>query len=131
MKYKREIRNKSTQDKFILEVSYIPIKDETLEFKFSNNLYLLEKKLLKIIDGENILHPDAIISITPKKMYKKSVSISNNKPFVYVIKGSFLKENQFIRLKLPSVEYILEIGKEYNIEIGKDNDISNREILKT
>lgn len=131
MKYKIEIKNKSTQDKFILEVSYSPKEDETVEFKFSNNLHLLEKNLLKILDGENLLHPDAIISIRPKKMHEERISISGDKPFVYIIQGSLIKEPPFIRLKLLSVEYLLEPEKEYIIELGRDNDISNQEVLKT
>ncbi len=127
MEYKRKIKNLSTKTAFVVEVMYEPTTAEKLDFEFSNNRYLLEKNILKIIDNNgNILHPETIISIKPIESKSLKVIISNEKPFIYTISGTLIPEGEFVRLKLPSVEYLLTKGKKYNIELKDQHNLSNR-----
>lgn len=125
------IKNLSHDNNFIIEMKVTPIGEEKETFEFSNSMFLLEKNLLKIMnEKENILHPDAIISIRPRKLDRVKTIISKETPFIYNIKGTFIREETFVRLKLPSIEYLLKKGKKYFVEL-KNNDItSNRIILK-
>lgn len=127
---KRTIKNLSHDNNFIIEMKVAPIGEGKEVFEFSNSMFLLEKNLLIIMDdSENILHPDAIISIRPTKLDTKKTTISNKDPFIYNIKGTFINEGTFIRLKLPSVEYLLKKGKKYFVELNNSDNTSNRVIL--
>ncbi|OYQ50386.1 hypothetical protein CHU92_00095 [Flavobacterium cyanobacteriorum] len=123
----RTIKNLSQGENFNIEMKVTPIKKENETFEFSNSMFLLEKNLLKIMDAkENILHPDAIISIRPKKLDRVKTTISKKNPFIYNIKGVFINEEKFIRLKLASVEYLLKKGEKYFVELNNNDFTSNR-----
>lgn len=125
------IKNLSDDNNFIIEMKVSPISKEKEAFEFSNSMFLLEKNLLKIMnEDEKILHPDAIISIRPRKLDSIKTMISKDTPFIYNIKGTFVNEGTFIRLKLPSVEYLLKRGKKYFVELKNSDITSNRVILK-
>lgn len=56
--------------------------------------------------------------------------ISKEAPFIYNIKGTFINEGIFIRLKLPSVEHLLKKDKKYFVELNNSDITSNRILLK-
>ncbi|MCO6174716.1 hypothetical protein NHF50_06625 [Flavobacterium sp. NRK F10] len=127
----RTIKNLSHDNNFIIEMKVTPIEKKNETFEFSNSMFLLEKNLLKIMDDkENILHPDAIISIIPRKIDRVKIIISNKNPFIYNIEGVFVNEGKFIRLKLHSVEYLLKKDEKYFVELNNGDIISNRVIFK-
>jgi hypothetical protein len=132
MNYTRNIINESTFKEFILKVEYLPIKEKEVNFRFSNNLFLLEKRILKIENQLNEqVFPYGIKSIIPKNLEEeKTQLISKNNPFIYIIKGNIIDKGERFLLEFKSVEYLLDKGVEYSIYLESENNQSNKLTFK-
>ena len=132
MDYIRNITNESTSKEFVLKIEFLPKKQEKIDFKFSNNLHLLEKRILKIESESNqIIFPYSIKSIIPKSLDDvTNVIISPKKPFVYFVKGGIIDKDDKFLLDFKSVEYLLDKGVRYYIFLESENNVSNKIIFE-
>ena len=110
-----------------MKVEYLPKDKEELEFKFSNNLYQLEKRILKVKNEFNgLVNPYSIKSIIPKKLSNEEKIISEKSPFVYYIEADIIDKRDKVLLEFKSVEYLLDKSIKYFILLESENEESNK-----
>ncbi len=125
--YIRIITDESTLEKVILKVEYLPKDKEELDFKFSNNLYQLEKRILKVKNEFNkLINPYGIKSMIPKKLSNQEKRISKKCPFVYYIEADIIDKGDKVLLEFKSVEYLLNKSIKYFILLESENAKSNK-----
>ena len=125
--FKVILKNLSTKNKFHLEVKYLPVDNQEIDFRFGNSSKSLERTAL-IFSDENgqLINPIKTLMINPKEYEKQSLKISQSKPFIYYVKGEIQEVSGKVLVKLVSSEYLLDTDKNYFVELEYFDKKSNR-----
>ena len=129
MEFEAKLENQSTNNEFIIAIRYYPVK-ESFDFKFGNASKGLERKdlVFKNEDGV-VLAPYSMSYINARSIEKDSVKITKDSPYIYKVTGSIESKKDKVLIKMASVEYLLEKGKNYAVYLEYLGEKSNNLLL--
>jgi hypothetical protein len=125
--FKVTLKNKTTKNRFHIDLIYEPKEEKEISFGFGNSSKSLERTDLEFLDEDfALVEPIGMMIKNPLKREKVKMFISKEKPFVYEIIGKIDHHNDAIHIKLVSVEYLLKKGKKYYIHLRYKGEVSEK-----
>lgn len=121
-----ELKDKSNETEFKLELHYKPKGQNEALFSFSNFAYNLERNDLIFEDGDgNKLISRKRVRISPQNSEKTDTVITKEKPFIYEVKGTVNNEGDQVKIDLITAEYHLKKGVTYQVYVVYPGGNSN------
>jgi hypothetical protein len=126
-KFNATLKDKSTYDKLVIQISYKPVDANKITFNFGNSSKSLERTDLEFLDDNlGLVNPISTKIINPIKREKLQTEITKNKPFIYEVTGTIERNGEDILIDLNTAQYSLKINERYYIQLRYLGYLSNK-----